>query len=176
MKGVIFTEFLGMVEQAFSADMVDDLIEATDPASQGAYTAVGTYGHEEIVAMVVELSRRSGASVPDLLKTFGSHLFGRFEVIYPTLMPPAKTAFDFLESIEAVIHVEVLKLYPDAQLPKLRAVRHDENHMTLEYRSPRGFQDLAVGLIMGCGAHFGESLEVTTTAADGGVDFDIVRV
>jgi hypothetical protein len=85
-------------------------------------------------------------------------------------------SFEFLESIEGVIHVEVLKLYPDAQLPRLTAVRHDDNHLTLEYSSPRGMQDLAVGLIRGCGSHFGESLSITsTTADDGTVLFDIRR-
>ncbi len=177
MKGVIFTEFLDMVEQAFSADMVDDLIEATSPASQGAYTAVGTYSHEEIVAMVVELSRRSATPVPDLLEAFGSHLFARFTVLYPGLMPAATTSLDFLASIEGVIHTEVLKLYPDAQLPRLTALRVDDSHLTLEYRSPRGMADLAVGLIKGCAHHFGEDLAITsTTADDGAVLFDIRRV
>ncbi|MCY7413064.1 MAG: heme NO-binding domain-containing protein [Salinibacterium sp.] len=176
MKGVIFTEFLDMVEQVFSADMVDDLIGATNPPSQGAYTAVGTYAHEEIVAMVVELSQRSGMPVPDLLEAFGTHLFARFSRLYPTLMPAATSSLDFLETIEAIIHVQVLKLYPDAQLPRLEGVRHSDTHLTLEYRSPRGMQDLAVGLIKGCGNHFGESLDIVSTEAYGGFDFEIRRV
>ncbi len=174
MKGVIFTEFLGMVENAFSADMVDDLIDATNPPSQGAYTAVGTYGHEEIVAMVVELSHRSGVPVPDLLETFGAHLFARFHTLYPSLVPDSGTAFDFLGSIEGVIHVQVLKLYPDAELPRLLATQHSESHMTLVYRSPRGMHDLAIGLIKGCGRHFGQPLTVEMEIADDqSVTFDI---
>ena len=45
MKGIVFTEFLEMVEDKFSADMVDDIIDDCDLASGGAYTAVGTYPH-----------------------------------------------------------------------------------------------------------------------------------
>ena len=75
MKGVVFTEFFGMVGDVFSDDMVDDLIDATDPASGGAYTAVGTYDHGEIVAMVVELSARTGTPVPDLLQAFKREAF-----------------------------------------------------------------------------------------------------
>ncbi len=176
MKGVVFTEFLGMVEESFSADMVDDLIEATNPASQGAYTSVGTYPHEEIVAMVVELSRRSGSSVPELLESFGMHLFDRFSTLYPYLFPDARTSFDLLETVEAVVHVEVLKLYPDAELPGLVATRHDAGHLSLDYRSPRGMEDLAVGLIRGCGRHFGETLEITTVPAQAGVLIDVRRV
>ena len=52
MKGIVFTEFLEMVEDRFSLDMVDDLIDDCDLPSGGVYTAVGTYSHEEIVALV----------------------------------------------------------------------------------------------------------------------------
>jgi hypothetical protein len=177
MKGVIFTEFLDMVEHAFSADMVDDLIEATNPESQGAYTAVGTYSHHEIVAMVGELSHRTSTPVPALLEAFGSHLFVRFQKLYPNLMPEAPTSFDFLGSIEGVIHVEVLKLYPDAQLPRLVAHRHSESHMTMTYQSPRGMQDLALGLISGCATHYGETLDVeTTVGSNGDVIFEIHKL
>ena len=55
MKGIVFTEFSTMVESLFGEDMLDDLLDATDPASGGAYTSVGTYNHNELVDMVVEL-------------------------------------------------------------------------------------------------------------------------
>jgi hypothetical protein len=135
MKGVVFTEFFGMVEQVFSADMVDDLIEATEPPSGGAYTAVGTYDHAEIVAMVVELSARSGTPTDELLAAFGKHLFGRFHELYPVFFDGVPDAFSFLSSIEDVIHVEVRKLYPDAELPRFESWFPDEESMVLVYRS-----------------------------------------
>ena len=36
MKGMIFLEFLTMVEKSFGLDMVDDLIDSTNPESDGA--------------------------------------------------------------------------------------------------------------------------------------------
>lgn len=42
MKGVVFTAFLEMVASQFSEDMVDDIIDAAQLPSGGAYTAVGT--------------------------------------------------------------------------------------------------------------------------------------
>ena len=51
MKGVVFTEFLDMVADRFSPDMVEDIIDDAQLPSGGAYTAVGTYPHEEMVAM-----------------------------------------------------------------------------------------------------------------------------
>lgn len=58
MKGVIFTSFLDMVEEKFNYETVDTIINNSDLPSGGAYTAIGTYSHKEIVTLVVELSNR----------------------------------------------------------------------------------------------------------------------
>ena len=59
MKGMVFTEFLEMVESTFSADMVDDIIDDSAPPSGGAYTSVGTYDHQELVGMVTASPARA---------------------------------------------------------------------------------------------------------------------
>lgn len=164
MKGVVFTEFLDMVEDRFSAEMVDHIIVDSDLPSGGAYTAVGTYPHSEMVSMVVALSQRSGVAVRDLLLTFGQHLFGRFARGYPAFFTHQTNAFDFLAGIEHVIHAEVLKLYPDAQLPRFTVEEHTPQRLILVYDSPRHFEDLAEGLMQGCMAHFGERADLSRSA------------
>lgn len=168
MKGVVFTEFLDMVEQRFSADMADDIIDDAQLPSGGAYTAVGTYPHEEMVAMVMALSRRSGIAVADLIRAFGQHLFGRFVQAYPVFFNGVNDTFGFLAGIEDIIHAEVLKLYPDAQLPRFVVERHDARQLVLLYQSPRHFEDLAEGLMLGCVNHFGEAIEVARVDAAAG--------
>jgi hypothetical protein len=155
MKGVVFTEFLEMVGSVFSEDMVDRIIEKANPASGGAYTAVGFYDHREIVAMVVALSETTGTPVPTLIKAFGRHLFVRFSETFPGFFEKVPDAFYFLSGIETRIHSEVRKLYPDAELPSFDCSRPAEDMMVLDYRSQRPFADLAEGLIEGCIAHFG---------------------
>lgn len=164
MKGIVFTEFLEMVEDKFSEDMVDDIIEDADLPSGGAYTSVGTYPHSEIVSLVVSLSNHSGIDVPTLIKTFGHHLFGRFSTLYPGFFPDGQEAFDFLESIENYIHVEVRKLYPDAELPTFDTQRDGEHKLIMLYQSKHPFATLAEGLIEGCLVHF--RVEANVTAHD----------
>ncbi len=154
MKGLVFTEFMEMVEQTFSADMVDDIIEASALPSGGAYTAVGTYPHSEMVSLVQNLSRQTGVSAPDLIKTFGQYLFGRFIKLYPMFFINTPDAFDFLESIENYVHTEVRKLYPDAELPTFEIIRDGERSLTMIYRSQHPFAALAEGLIEGCLEHY----------------------
>jgi len=160
MKGIVFTEFLEMVEDRFSANMVDDIIDAANLPSGGAYTAVGTYSHEEIVALVVALSQNSGVAVQSLLQAFGQHLFGRFVKGYPAFFSATNDAFTFLSGIEDIIHAEVKKLYPDAELPRFDIEHHDDRKLILLYDSRRHFEDLAEGLMRGCVAHFGGGIDI----------------
>lgn len=157
MKGVVFTEFLEMVEETFSADLVDDIIEDSGVESGGAYTAVATYDHAELVALVLALSKRTETPVPDLVRTFGRHLLGRFAVLFPDFFHVG-SAFEFLQSIDTHIHVEVKKLYPDAELPHFECRQIGSKQLEMIYTSKRSFADLAYGLIEGCGRHFGEDL------------------
>lgn len=166
MKGMVFTEFMEMVEDTWSLDMVDHIIARSQVPSGGAYTSVGTYPHEEIVALVVALSGETGIAAPDLVRTFGKHLFGRFAQAYPRFFEGMSGSFQFLSGIEDVIHAEVRKLYPDAELPTFE-VDHGEHSLTLTYFSAHPFADLAHGLIEGCVAHFDEEIEIRReTVAD----------
>jgi len=159
MKGMVFTEFMDLVENKWSLDMVDTVIAKSGVASGGAYTAVGTYPHEEIVALVVALSQETGIPVPALVKAFGQHMFARFAQLYPRFFVGIDNSFKFLSGIEEVIHAEVRKLYPDAELPTFETVL-TPNRLEMTYISNHPFADLAHGLIEGCIAHFGEDIEV----------------
>lgn len=161
MKGMVFTEFLEMVDEVFSADMVDDIIDESKVESGGAYTTVGFYDHQEMLALVTALSHKTGKPIPDLVQHFGRHLFSRFQQLYPQFFYGITHAFDFLESIETRIHVEVHKLYPDAELPSFEVTRDGINKLEMIYRSKRPFADLALGLIQGCIEKYGGGYQVT---------------
>lgn len=147
MKGIVFTEFLEMVEGAYGLEMVDTIVTKSNVPSKGVYTAVGTYSHNEIIDLVVALSEETKTPVPDLVKIYGEYLFGTFSKSYPTFFANCDTSFDFLEQIESYIHPEVQKLYPDAQLPKFETKRIGDNTLIMIYTSPRKMYALAQGLI-----------------------------
>ena len=176
MKGMVFTEFLEMVESKFSADMVDDVIDDSNLPSGGAYTAVGTYDHSELVMMVGALAQRTGLPVAALVHAFGVHMFGRFHALYPSFFSGVTSALDFLEGIETVIHTEVRKLYPDAQLPQFDCTRNVDG-LDMVYSSPRHFGDLAAGLIEGAVAHFGDAVSVArVNMPDGAIRFEMRKL
>lgn len=160
MKGIVFVEFLELVESKFSLEMVDQIINASDLPSKGVYTAVGYYDHSEMISLVSALSEKSGVAVPELLRLYGNHLFKRFYQLFPIYFEGSNNAFEFLEKVDNYIHVEVLKLYPDANLPKFTVISSSDNEIVMDYESPRHLEDLAHGLIEECCRHYDMSVDI----------------
>ena len=161
MKGLVFREFIDLVEAKFGDDIVDEIIEAADLPSGGAYTAVGTYPHREMVSLVVELSRAVELPVDTLLDVFGHYLATDvFANKYASFFTEAGTTIEMLKKVEDHIHIEVMKLYPDAELPSFVFVASEDNRHEFRYESSRDMAPLADGLIKGTAAVFEETIEV----------------
>lgn len=160
MKGIVFTEFIEMVEDVFSPEIVDQIINDTELDSDGAYTAVGTYDHHEILAMVTRLSELTSIPVGDLVQAFGKHLLNRFTELYPVFFNEVDDTFTFLDTIESHVHIEVLKLYPDAELPSFTVDHADGKTLIMSYKSSRPFAMLAQGLIKGAAEYFNEKISI----------------
>ncbi len=160
MKGIVFTEFIEMVEEKFGYEMMDDIIESSNLPSGGSYTTVGTYDHTEMVQLVVGLSKRTEIPVSSLLKTYGKHLLLALSKKYPIFFSGTNNSLDFLEQIDRYIHVEVQKLYPDAELPKFEIQRINEHSIEMIYQSDRRMSDLADGLIEATIEHYNEKATV----------------
>ncbi|MEW5909415.1 MAG: heme NO-binding domain-containing protein [Thermodesulfobacteriota bacterium] len=168
MKGVVFVEFLEMVENRFSFEMSDRIIESSNLPSKGVYTSVGTYDYHEILTLVENLSQQTNIPAEDLLKEFGQYLFKRFYEMFPVFFEGVKSSFDFLSRVENYVHLEVKKLYADAELPTFECSFPEPEQLNMKYQSKRNLRYLAEGLIKACIEHYREScnIEVKTVSGD----------
>lgn len=168
MKGSVFVEFLDHLEQQLGFESADAIVTASGVSSGGAYTAVGTYPFAEMQALVGAAHAHTGVPVSTLLRDFGYVLFGRLAASHSHLIRDRMGPLDLLAHIQHHIHVEVRKLYPDAELPHFDQ-RRGASTLELIYRSPRGLADLCEGLIRGCFDHFGTAYELVREdlSADG---------
>ncbi len=160
MKGIVYRLFIDFVEDNMGPEAVENMIDACDLPSGGAYTSAGYYDHSEIIAMVGALSAQTKIPAPALVTKFGRHLFGCLAGAHPEFLGEIKTVFDFLPMVDRYIHVEVLKLYPEAELPKISTEAIGADTLKLHYESKRGFADLAEGLILGCMDHFDDQADL----------------
>jgi hypothetical protein len=156
MKGIVFTEYLEFVEDKFGYNIVDDLMTNIDLPSGGAYTAVGSYEFTELVQLLIKTCELTKKEPGFLLNKFGWHLFSIFTKSYPQFFIEARSSFDILSTLDDKIHPEVLKLYPDAELPKFDIESHSQNELVMIYKSARRMSGFASGLIEACMNHFGE--------------------
>jgi hypothetical protein len=178
MKGIVFTEFLEMVEQTFGLETVDEIIEASDLPSDGAYTSVGTYDFNEMVQLLSNLSKKVNIPGGELLHTFGLYLFGRLQIAHPDVVSNYSDPILLVASIEDHIHVHVKKLYPDAELPTFTILEKTDTRLSLIYQSSRGLYTFCKGLIEGAFQHFGQSAAVNYKLLEKNgtrVEFEILR-
>lgn len=160
MKGLIFTEFLELVEREFSVATAETILNDVALTSGGAYTSVGSYDHRELVRLVEALSVRTGIPTPELLRHYGRALFPALVASQPGISLEVTSTFELLRDLDRHIHREVRKLYPAAELPEFEVTESDGTGISVVYRSHRAFADLAHGLIEGSAVYFGETLAI----------------
>lgn len=160
MKGIVFTEFLDLVEDKFGLEVLDKIITQSNLESGGVYTSVGTYSFSEMLQLLQHLSAHTNISIDDLLLVYAEHFFGVIEESYPGLLATYKDPIEMLSSIENHIHVEVRKIYPDAELPTFEVLDKTENSLTMIYKSSRAMHHFGLGLMNKTFEHFNSTASI----------------
>ena len=165
-----------MVEEGHGLAVADKLLTHPGLSSGGVFIATGTYPVADLEILLSELQAQLGASRDDLLKLFSGHLFKTFTRKYADLLRAYSDTFSLLKMIEGHIHVEVRKLYPDAELPEFEVERESEQELVLIYKSSRKMEALALGLMEAAAQHFNESFEIVqNTMKNGNTRFTLIR-
>lgn len=159
MKGMIFTEYLEFIEAQFGFDVADQMIDKAGVS--GAYTQVGQYSPAEMVAMVTTLAEITATPADTLQEVFGRHLFHRIAALYEGLAEQFSNAVELIAHVEGVIHPNVLKLYPDAELPTFGTISETANELVVDYSSKNPFVPLCKGLMLGAAEFYNETLDIT---------------
>src|SRR6266542_6116048 len=115
MKGIVFNLLEQAVAEKYGEDTWDALIDTA--GVEGSYTAVGSYPHEEIFAIVKAASDALGADADDLVRWFGRSALPQLAVRYPAFFVGQDSTRSFLLTLNDVIHPEVRKLFPGAYAP-----------------------------------------------------------
>ncbi|MEW6551311.1 MAG: heme NO-binding domain-containing protein [Campylobacterota bacterium] len=172
MKGVVFTEFIEFIENKFGFDICDDMIEQSNTSTKGVFTQAGNYPFSDMFSMIKSLSEITNIPIPDLIQAYGEHLFTMLIKIYPKPVTAYNNSFDFIANVENVVHPEVKKLYPDSDLPTFELISRDSCTLKVKYISTKPLMDFAKGLMIACGKHYGENLEVGYEVLKGGQSYE----
>ena len=154
MKGIVFTEFLDLVEERFGLEMVDAIISQSKLESEGVYTSIGTYSFSELLQLLQNLQTKTGISIDNLLLIYGEHFFSVIETNYKDLLSSYNDPIEMLASIENHIHVEVRKIYTDAELPTFIIKEKTKKTLILIYKYSRSMHHFGLGLMNKTFEHF----------------------
>ena len=160
MKGIVFTEFLDLVEERFGLEMVDAIISQSKLESKGVYTSIGTYSFSELLQLLQNLKIQTGISIDNLLLIYGEHFFSVIETNYKDLLSSYNDPIEMLASIENHIHVEVRKIYNDAELPTFIIKEKTKKTLILIYKSSRSMHHFGLGLMNKTFEHFNSNATI----------------
>ncbi|HLG00552.1 MAG TPA: heme NO-binding domain-containing protein [Acidimicrobiia bacterium] len=158
MKGVIFNLLEHVVTEAHGSDTWETLLD--DTGLDGAWTSVGSYPDEDLLALVAAASARLDIPANDLVRWFGKSALPLLADRYAEFFEGHAGLASFLPTLNDVIHAEVRKLYPEAIVPTFAFVEANDTHVVMAYDSPRKMCALAEGFIEGAAEQFREKITI----------------
>lgn len=158
MKGIVFNLFEAVFSAEYGEDAWDDLLEQTKV--DGAYSSLGTYDDNEFLGLVQAATETTGIDVPEIVRWFGQGAIPLMVDRFPDLFASHRDTRAFLLTLNDVIHPEVRKLYPEADVPTFDYDNSDDRVLVMSYQSKRKLCDFAIGLMEGAAKHYAEKIEI----------------
>jgi hypothetical protein len=157
VKGIVFNLLEQLVARDFGEDTWDALLDAGE--LDGVYTSLGSYADEDFMKLVHAAAAALAMPADDVVVWFGRNALPLFAAHYPLLFEPHDSTRSFVLTLNDIIHPEVRKLYPGADVPEFDFEIRDEA-IVMGYRSPRKLCSFAEGLLLGAADHFHEQLSI----------------
>ena len=158
MKGVAYNILQEVVSRDYGEDTWDDLLERA--GLDGAYTSLGSYPDEDLMRLVAAASEALETPADDIIRWFGREALPVFRRSHGELFAAHESTRSFVLALNEIIHPQVRKLYPGADVPEFDFDTSSEEVLLMGYRSPRRLCAFAEGLLQGSAAHFGERVAI----------------
>src|SRR5206468_2522604 len=119
----------------FGEDVWDDLIETAEV--KGAYTSLGSYDDADLGALVSAASTALEMPPDDVVRWFGRNALPLLATRYPDFFAAHVSARPFILTLNDIIHPEVRKLYPGADVPVFDFDTSSDEVLVMGYSSQR---------------------------------------
>lgn len=158
MHGIIFGELKKLVDKELGGDSWRELLK---DAGLGAkvYMPVTEYPDDEAMALFNAIAKRTGMEQRSVLELFGEFIAPDLLSLYRHMVKPDWRTLELLQNTEETIHRVVRLRNPGARPPELRTDREGEE-VLITYSSARRMCGVAVGIVRGLAAHYGETIEI----------------
>lgn len=158
MKGIVFQVAQECCETQHGPEAWDEIL--ADAGVDGVYTSLGNYDDSELISIVGAGAKKLGMGEGELITWLGESAIPIFFERYPHFFESHRKTIPFLLTLNSVIHPEVRKFYPGADVPEFGFKLNGENELIMIYQSKRKMCAFAEGLIRGTATHYKEKLEI----------------
>ena len=158
MKGIVFNVLETVVSRAYGEDTWDQLLHAAQ--LDGAYSSLGSYPDEHLLKLVAAASEALKISPQEVIRWFGRQAAPCFAEHYPQFFQAHRSTRTFVLTLNSIIHPEVRKLYPGAQVPDFGFDASSPDVLVMSYQSARKLCAFAEGLIEGTADYYRETVRI----------------
>ena len=159
VKGIIFNLVEEVVTASYGGDTWDSLLDAA--GLDGVYTSLGSYADDDLVALVAAASDALGLPADAVVRSLGEGAVPLLVDRYPRFFDGHQSTISFLLTLNDIIHPEVRKLYPGAEVPDFDFEMPEASLLIIGYQSRRQLCALAEGFILGAATRYDEQVEIT---------------
>jgi hypothetical protein len=156
VKGIVFNLLEAVVTKEHGENVWETLLD--NAGMDGAYTSLGSYPDDQLMRLVAAASGTLKCSDAEVLQWFGRNAMSILAERYPQFFKGQSSTRAFLLTLNEIIHPEVRKIYPGADVPVFDFDSSSPNVLVVGYRSRRKLCALAEGFVEGAAEHFGQSL------------------
>jgi hypothetical protein len=158
MKGIVFDLLEQVVSQEYGEETCDTRLEKS--GLEGAYTSLGSYPDQELYRLVGTASTALNLPGDEIVRWFARKALPLMALKFPEFFRSHKETRAFLLTLNDVIHPEVRKVFPGADVPTFAFDNSDPKTLVMFYNSKRQLGSFAMGLIEGAAVHYAEKVAV----------------
>jgi len=159
MKGIVYNILENLIVEKFGDEVMEEIYDETEFTSDvPPFVGPETYPSSDLLLVVASLSQKTNLPVGDLVYEFGKYMFPVLAGKYPVFLEDMDTPLEFLKSVHEIIHIEVKKLFEDANPPTVMIEELTSNRAKVYYRSERKLCRLLEGLLEGVADHFDQNV------------------
>jgi hypothetical protein len=158
MKGIVFHLLEQVVTQHHGEKAWDAWLTAA--GLEGAYTSLGSYDDAELFKIVGVASQRLGLPAADIVSWFGRNAMPLLAQHYGKVFANHPNTRAFVLTLNNIIHPEVRKMYPGADVPNFDFETSSPDVLVMHYRSKRKMCSFAEGLLLGAADHYRETAHI----------------
>jgi predicted hydrocarbon binding protein len=164
MKGIIFNLLEQFITERFGDEMYEKILSECNLKTEEPFVGPGSYPEEDLMALVDKVVEKMGVPLPEALRAFGRFCLPKLAERFPEFLTPHKHPKAFLKTIDSVVHLEVKKLYSDAEPPSFAYDDPSPERLIIRYRSKRRLCQFMEGLIEGVADYYRSPIKYKQTS------------